>query len=69
VRSKRRSRGGAVVIGGLMEKVSEWDGRDGDWKVAEVRRGRLEVGDGMEEGVEDDIYKSVNTKSKIIERA
>jgi hypothetical protein len=37
--------------------------------VAEVRRGRVEVGDGVEEGVEEDMYTSVKTKSKIIERA
>ena len=32
-------------MGGLTEKVSEWDGSDGDWKVAEIRKGRLDVDD------------------------
>ena len=67
VRSKRRSKGGVGVRGG--RKVSTWEALDGEKKVAEVRRGRVEVGDWVEEGVEEDMYTSVKTKSKIIERA
>jgi hypothetical protein len=62
------SRGGVPEIGVVTEKVREWDGTDGDLNVAEVRRGRVEVGDWMEEEIEDDMYTSVNTKSNIIER-